>query len=101
MKTQRLEKDETGQYPNSIAALIRLDAAETRRVREVLAKAKEPIHISAIGKQAGIDARKHGQLSEFISSYMANATREVEMCFDQTEKGKRFTGWRFTEHGRD
>jgi len=101
MKTERLQRGDDGGYANSIASLIRLDAGETRAIRKVLAKAQEPLHISAIGKAAGIDPRKTGQLSEFISNYLQNTSREVQMCFEHTERGKRFTGWRMTEHGKD
>jgi len=87
MRTPKLQRDELGQYPNSIASSIRLEATETRAIRKVLAKSKEPLHISQIGKLAGIDG-KAGQLSEFISGYLANTTREVSMCFEHTERGK-------------
>ncbi len=97
---KKLQRDEIG-YPGSIGDSIRLNASETKAIRQALAKATEAMHISQIGKQAGIDPRKTGQLSEFISSYLAGSTREVAMCFDHTEKGKRFTGWKMTEHGLD
>lgn len=97
MKTQKLENDGTG-YPGSIASMIRLDHQETKAVRKVLYHSKEPLHISAIHKAAGIQPHKLGQVSEFISSYLLNSTREVQMCYDER---KRFVGWKLSEHGRD
>jgi hypothetical protein len=101
MKTPKLEKNELGEYPNSIASMVRLDAEEKRAVRRTLAESEVPMHISEVSRVTGIT--KLGSLSDFISNYLTNQSLEVELAYEPNRKGtgKRFIGFLMNSHGRD
>jgi hypothetical protein len=95
MKTQRLTRNSDGSYSGSIGGELELDAQTTRKIRESLAKG--PKHISAIAQEVGISMMHPGQVSalQMYLGHLLEHTKEIEMSYSPTSKGKRFEGWVF------
>src|SRR5215469_876147 len=101
MKTPKLQKNELGQYPNSIGESMQLTPQQARKVREVLSEG--PIHLSELADRAGVprtNAAKFSALIHLVEVHLQNTTREAEMRFGKDSKGReRFAGWALTKLG--
>jgi hypothetical protein len=100
MKTQPLKRNDDGSYTGAIAGEHALTAKEQRKVREVLSTG--PMYVSAIADQCGISRTNPARfdlLCKFVS-YLGEHTQEAEMIFEQAKAGRKFIGWKLTEHGQ-
>jgi hypothetical protein len=99
-KTPPLERAGDGTYPGSIGGEYRLTAQETRKVRESLAGG--PKYVSAIAKECDIPQThpaRFDALCKYID-HLGKNTLEAEMIWEEKRAGKKFVGWKLTEHGQ-
>ena len=95
-----LKRTETGGYADAIGSEYQLTPKECRQVREVLAKG--PIYVSALADQCGISRMsptKFNELCRYVS-HLGEHTLEAEMVWKESRHGKKFVGWRLSEHGQ-
>jgi hypothetical protein len=100
MKTQPLTRNDDGTYNGAIGNEYQLTAQETRKVREVLSTG--PVYVSAIADKCGI-ARTHPARFDALCKYidhLGQHTLEAEMVWEEKRAGKKFVGWRLSEHGQ-
>ena len=105
MRTERLSRDENGQYAGSLASQGELSGEERSVIRRTLAKNEEPLHLSQLAAMCGIamtDPAKAQNFGRYIEQFLVSAG-EVEMAFGpgRQRRGQPvteiFRGWRATK----
>jgi hypothetical protein len=99
MKTKPLKRNDDGSYDGAIAGAHSLTPQEQRKVREVLSTG--PVYVSALADQCGsrTNPARFDSLCKFVN-YLGEHTKEAAMIWEEKRSGKKFVGWKLTEHGQ-
>lgn len=97
---KRLVRNLDGSYNGAIGGEYTLTPQETRKVRESLSQG--PKYVTQVALECNIERTnpaRFDQLCKYIDHLGAN-TNEAEMIWQDTRIGRKFVGWKLTEHGQ-
>jgi hypothetical protein len=99
MKTQKLVRNSDGSYDGAIGGEHQLSAEEARKIRESLSRG--PKYVSQLATEVGIPLTHPAKFNALCSyvNYLGEHSREAEMAWIEGRSGKKFIGWRLSEHG--
>jgi hypothetical protein len=99
MKTQRLVRNSDGSYDGAIGGEHQLSAQEAHKIREALSKG--PKYVSQLATEVGIPVTHPAKFNALCSyvNYLGEQTGEAETAWVEGRSGKKFAGWRLSEHG--
>jgi hypothetical protein len=100
MKAKPLSRSSDGSYAGSIGSEQALSAEECRKVREALSKG--PKYVTQVAQECDIpqtNPKRFNELCRYID-HLGQDTLEAEMVWVDKRAGRKFIGWRLSEHGQ-